>query len=197
MSLALTYTKDIPDPPSSPSVDVPNMKVNTNSIRTIWTRDHFTFESDNAGLHNRVQLVEISTALPVGLRNVGSGTLFTKIVSNPLEGDLFFYRIGAGAAIQMTGPFSPNPIINPGSTFLPGGIMLQWGLFTPVAGDNPVTFIPAFPNNIFNVQVTSVSTLGNTVVVVKSLSPTTAGFVATTSLLPFVPDGVFWMAIGN
>jgi len=196
MSLALTYTKDIPDPPSSPSVDVPNMKVNTNSINTIWTRDHFTFESDNAGLHNRVQLVEINTALPVGLRNIGSGTLFTKISPSPLEGNLFFYRIGAGAAIQMTGPSSPI-IAQNGSSFLPGGIMFQWGAVSPiVVGDNPISFNTVFPNAIYNIQITVVNQFADSIVTVKPLGVTTSGFIAVKSI-GGTGTGIFWTAIGS
>ncbi len=197
MSLALTYTQDIPDPPSSPSVDVPNMKVNTNSVRTIWTRDHFTFESDNAGLHNRVQLVEINTTLPVGLRNVGSGTLFTKISPNPLEGNLFFLRNGSASAIQMTGPLSPLAAGN-GYTFLPGGFLMQWGTFNPgiVVGNNPISFNITFPNNVYNIMISAINASATIVLTINPAGSTTSGFVVVSNV-GVGPVGVAWTAIGN
>jgi hypothetical protein len=194
--MSLTYTRDIPDPPSSPSVDVPNMKVNTNSIDTIWTRDHFTFESANAGLHNRVQLVQISTNLPVGLRPIGSGTLFTKVVGTSPQGELFFYRIGALDAIQMTGPSSPLAATD-GRTFLPGGILIQWGrLPGPVQGDNPISFSTSFPTATFSIQISLVRNAANVDgVVIKSGSITNSGFIA---IAPTPGStAIHWMAIGN
>lgn len=200
MSLALTYTRDIPDPPSSPSVDVPNMKVNTNSIDTIWTRDHFSFESSTAGLHNRVQLVEINTALPVGLAPVNSSTLFAKVTENPLEGNLYYYRIGAPDAIQLTGPLTPVANQN-GYTFLPGGILMQWGLQgSSSATSVPVTFNVPFPNNIYNVSAipvradTSPGSDFSTVIV--TASPSLGGFTIG-NIGGHTMVGWFWTAIGN
>ncbi len=194
--MSFTYTRDIPDPPSSPSVDVPNLKVNTNSIDDIWAVDHFTFADNFAGIHNRVQLKEIGTALPVGLAATGSGTLFTKVTGVSPQGELFFYRQGALVAIQLTGPSTPSAVIN-GFTFLPGGILMQWGLFAaPVAGDNPISFNTAFPTACFNVSITLVRALANVDgVVVKTASVSAAGF---TAIAPTGGSaGIFWTAIGN
>ena len=181
--MSLTYTRDIPDPPSSPSVDVPNMKVNTNSIDDIWRKDHFSFSSATAGLHNRVQLVEIGTALPAGLANVGSGTLFTKVTANPFEGNLYFYRIGAGAAIQMTGPGSPLAAGN-GYTFLPGGFLMQWGTVPAgiVVGNNPISFNITFPNNVYNIMISTINGAANIVLTINPAGSTTSGFVVVSNV---------------
>lgn len=53
---SLPYTLDIPLRTNSPSVDQPNMKVNTNSINSILDVDLYNFGSNFAGQHKQMTL---------------------------------------------------------------------------------------------------------------------------------------------
>lgn len=194
---SLTYTTNIPDPPHSPSVDVPDMKTNTNSAYTIWTADHFTFSDANPGLHKQVQ-INSAGGIPPGLQN-GFETLYAKAAAG--SGELFFTRGNSGIEIQMTGPGAPSATPN-GYTFLPGGILLQWGRSSGGSLDSngKITFPIAFPNNLFVVNPTLISKSGgttstNTISYVTGTGSTTSwqwNYTGTTSYI-----GFYWMAIGN
>jgi len=51
-----SYNRDIPDGPNNPSVDQPNMKINTNSTDDILQVDHVSFEALDGGTHKQVTL---------------------------------------------------------------------------------------------------------------------------------------------
>lgn len=200
--MSFTYTRDIPDPPSSPSVDVPNMKVNTNSIDSIWAVDHQTFSGNNAGTHLKVSLTETSLTatpqvLPTGILGGGFETLYSQPAGvaplGPL-GEIFYSRAG-GVGIQLTGPGTPTKSPN-GYTFLAGGLVLQWGIVNAlVVGDNPVAFLATFGTAIYNVTLSPVNASANVVTTIKPLSVTTAGFTAVLSAGAGA-TGLFWTAIG-
>ncbi len=200
--MSFTYTTGIPAAGNNPSVDQPKMQTNTNSINSLIAVDHFTFSSGNAGAHNRVQLGEIATTIPAGLKGGGFETLYAKVAgSAPLGplGEIFYHRAGALTGIQLTGPGTPTLNVNNGYTFLPGGIMIQWGLKQPaVAGDNVIAFTPVFSNQCLHVTVSVVSNTAGVIATNKQGSTSVAGFTAIVS--PLIPVGtladVSWIAIG-
>jgi hypothetical protein len=57
-----SYNRDIPDGPNNPSVDQPNMKINTNSTDDILQVDHVSFETPDGGTHKQVTLSSKNTA---------------------------------------------------------------------------------------------------------------------------------------
>ncbi len=122
---ALTYTQNLPNPPNLPSQDVGNMQINTNSIYTFLNVDHVNFGNVNNGTHLQVQL-QNQLNIPPGLQN-GFETLYSKATTG--SGELYFTRGATGVEIQMTA--GPNSLTsfgtNPGWTFLPGGLLLQYG----------------------------------------------------------------------
>lgn len=67
-----------------------------------------------------------------------------------------------------------------GQTFLPGGVLLQWFTGTAAASSNSsITFPTAFPNNIYNIQVTpsqASTSLSAVNLYVISGTVTTSGF---------------------
>lgn len=52
--MTFAYTRDIPNPPNNPSSDVPNMKINTNSISDLINVDHQSFGVANGGTHKQI-----------------------------------------------------------------------------------------------------------------------------------------------
>lgn len=52
--MSTTYVKTVPNPPQKPSANVQDMQNNASAIYNIWSKDHFTFDAANPGLHNQV-----------------------------------------------------------------------------------------------------------------------------------------------
>lgn len=193
------YTSGIPNPPNDPSVDVFTMQSNVNAIPQLIDVDHVGFNSTYGGTHAQVQLQELSgiapPGVPTGLVGNGFGTLYTNVING--NGELWYVRGASTTGIQLTGPGTPTVSSN-GYTFLPGGILMEWGNFTATnISTKAVTFPLAFPNNVFNVQVTYVvsdsSTIRNGV---ESGTISKTGFTwigtSTSSLV-----SVYWTAVGN
>jgi len=217
--MSFTYTRDIPDPPSSPSVDVPNMKTNTNSIDSIWTVDHFEFKQINAGRHKQVTLTNEAAPGFVG----GNGALYANA---PVSASFPFWQnangsyqlIGANANSDAAsasfsgfgafGTVTANYAQTAGWTYLPGGMLLQYGSVISTLGTpqiNPSTIAITFPvvystANIV-VSITPICKVaGTTQVHVPSLQSgtlATTGFTCNwdTSTTAYV--GFTWTAIGK
>lgn len=181
-----TYINNIPNGPDNPSDDQPNMKTNTNSISDIIDVDHIGFGQANGGYHRQNRIIARNT-IPGGLFP-GMGTFYVKVVDGEEQ---VFYTAGAnGTEYQITrsiqGSFSAFSA-NPGWTFLPGGLLLQYGL----SAANPVVFPTAFTSTPFSIQITRNSSSGLTtslpVVTVSNTQFTTNN----------APGFFFWMAIGK
>lgn len=120
------------------------------------------------------------------------------------SGEIFLTRDNSGVQIQLTGPGTPTiggSGNNFGYTFLPGGILLQWGFITISSSPNPYLFVAPnipFPNNCFNISLSlnanSSTSAANTASTIGT--PLTTGFrwnfTGTTSY-----QFIYWTAIGN
>jgi hypothetical protein len=193
--MSFTYTQNVPNPPNLPSADVGNMQTNTNSIFSIWNVDHETFGSAGSidGRHKQVSL--INEAAPGVPANIG-GVLFA---NNPAPTNISwpFWQNASGTTQLISGIPSAA---NPGYSFLPGGLIIQWGTKTPLVNQTltAVTFPIAFPNNCFVVLVTEKRTASpNNVdqLYVNAKSTTTFSYYATTTGTGFASFD--WIAIGN
>lgn len=194
------YDETIPNPSHSPAQDVTQMQVNSASIDGIIAVDHIGFGLANGGKHNQAQLATLG-AIPAGLIN-GFETLYAKAAAG--SGELYFTRGSSGTEIQMTGPGAPLAATN-GYTFLPGGILVQWGL--ALATKNVLTttlFVTDnkdFPNACFSVfaqpAATGAQASDYCTIQMQDSSISTTGFsfyMNTTSSRFF---GIYWLAIGN
>jgi len=193
--MSFTYTKGIPNPPNFPSQDVPNMKINTDSIYDIINVDHFSFEGGGSpvsnidGRHRQVSLAnEAAPAIPAGI----GGVLFA---NNPAPTNISwpFWENVSGTTQLISGV--PNPIAN-GHTFLPGGIILQWGFVAIPANQAVVPFSVSFNSLPFSIQLTTFQlNLGNTVYSVEAIpAPTVAQFIVNVQGSGL--GSLYWMAIG-
>lgn len=192
--MTFVYTNTVPNPPNLPSTDVNAMQTNTATIDSWVQRDHFGFNTDNGGLHNKVSLPnQGAPAIPTNMNAV----FFAKAVG----GNSWPHWVnGIGVAgFQITGSAAavyPSAVAN-GYSFLPGGLIIQWGKFlipTTVAVNVPMNI--NFPTNMLwgngildatgnpgaSVRVSSLATNQLTFALVNF------GTINVTS--------VYWMAIG-
>ena len=203
------YTRDRPNPPNNPSSDVPDMKVNTNSIDDIISVDHVSFNESNGGFHNQTRLLS-HAVIPAALI-AGIGTLYTKQAASVTE--LFYTPDNSGDEYQITRTNTTNfslfaQLVNDynsvgtkydgGWTFLPGGLLLQYGKVHPPTANGSVTFPIAFTSDVFSVQLTARNdnTSGNhsafTYYINGALSLNSFTYAASTS----GSQVLFWIAIG-
>lgn len=147
--------------------DYQNIQNNFTQLDTTYKVDHVPLtQPTNNGFHLKASLVEqIVDPIPP----VGVDTLYTKVFGSPMAGELFYVRGGAGTPIQMTSgdifPYTNNytPIRSPavppvgtafsaGSTFLPGGFLMQYG--TVDASKTTVIYPFLFSSAPFMIQLT-------------------------------------------
>jgi hypothetical protein len=147
---SFTYNGNIPNPPNNPSNDVSTMQTNATSIGNIIAVDHVGFNTSNGGYHTVAHFVPQSVNPP---KLSGIGEIFCKTIVSPVNDEVMFWQNGSGNVIQMTMNFVPNATTN-GYSFLPGGIIIQWGLVVqslPSGSSSTFTtnFNIPFPNQPF------------------------------------------------
>ncbi len=213
----MTYQSGIPTGNVKFSVDYQNIQGNFSVLDTSYGINHFAFSdsSSKKGKHKFVDMPTLNTPVtdttPPSSLVSGDGAIYT---SRPgISTELFYANDGTGAAFKLTnvsaavaaGNFSKFGT-NPGWTFLPGGLILQWGSVTSTANTfQTLTFSLAgnieFPNNCFSVFTQpfgsgSVPGGGATIEIRKStLSKTLFNWVYVTGSGQY--EGFFWVAIGN
>lgn len=134
-----SYYVDRPDANNNPSLDQPDMKVNTNSISSLISEDHIGFNQNNGGLHKQVRM-PIQATIPSGTIS-NSGTTYVKTANGSAQ---IFYTNGiTGNEYQLTrvdnagySTFADTT----GWTFLPGGLILQYGSTTTTGVSTLVSF---------------------------------------------------------
>lgn len=137
----MTYTLGIPADGQSLGNSKSQVRGNFTTIFNAFAVNHVAFNSLPEGVHKRVDLQEVANPTPP----LTIDTLFCKVTSIPL-GELFYVR-GAGGPpntpIQLTNGTPVNAAS--GFTFLPGGMIMQWGMTTLSAGSQAnVAFNPTF-----------------------------------------------------
>lgn len=182
----LTYNTNIPNAPNNPSSDQPLMQTNTNSIGTWVAQDHYGFADSSGGLHKQVRMPVLGVVPTIG---AATGCIYAKTVGGVSQ--LFYSQDASGKEYQLSvadtanfGTFSTNP----GWTFLPGGLRLQYGTGTTTNLTTAVTFPVAFTIAVYSVVASknTSSTYGVTNV-------TNAGFVFQNGASGAT---FYWLAIG-
>lgn len=128
----LDYIQNVPNPPDVPSNDVPDMKINTNSIYTWAAIDHHGYE-DNLGGYHKVIRQDVQGSTPANIPNINQ--IFVKSYLPPFSGataDTQLYALtGNGGLSQLTG----NDAETDGWQWI-GGVLLQWGNVLGTHGTN-------------------------------------------------------------
>ncbi|HMG16084.1 MAG TPA: hypothetical protein VK590_11590 [Saprospiraceae bacterium] len=202
------YTRDIPNPPNNPSSDVPNMKINTNSISDLINVDHISFGVANGGYHKVVHLSPQTTPGTI----VGIGQLYSKTISGDQQ---LFYKPGSGNEYQLTRTISasfarfgvniaygtPPALFTQigGWTFLPGGLLMQYGFYgrTGATGSSGnIQFPVTWRTGAYSISLSLYRNSGNQSLAIDSGSPpstTQFSFLSSAS----GSDGIYWSAIGK
>jgi len=189
------FDATVPATNDNPSADQPDMLVNNQSTLGILGTDHITFNLNNGGQHKAITFNQDASYVPVAFP-VNPPQLFTNTVDgagNALPGgvpELFYY---SGSNVQSQNQYVSRPT---GSVLLPGGIIMKWGQANNISDGAAFTFVPAFPNNVFSLQVSGGTS--------SSPQPTINFSQGTLSVTGFTakitgtqPINFYYIAIGN
>jgi len=201
------YLPNIPLASDLLSVSQGNIKDNFFTANAIMDVNHYPFNDTtaNKGKHKFVAMPVLG-AIPTVV--AGDGAVYTKTNATS---QLFFTADGSGNEYQLTttsdADFSkfgtsiaygspPAPDIQEGGwTFLPGGLLLQYGKYTVVSGNNRVVQFPIAFTSVFCVQVTAITTTSNQVAVLTSNDDTT--FTWRNAITSAIVTQLYWSAIGK
>ncbi len=203
------YNANIPTGLINLDVDYKNIQNNFSQLDTTFGKNHFTYSNatSNNGKHTFVQMVK-SAAIPAGL-SANEGTLYTKMPAAVTN--LYYSPDNTSDEYQMTRTETANfatfgtntnypvPVVNQdgGWTFLPGGLLLQYGKMTETAHNTntgtPVVFPIPFTSFLASLTATRRNNNSNTTYSIISEGLSGFNFVSNGgSNQPF-----YWMAIGK
>lgn len=193
-----TYQPGIPTGLVDLDVDYQNLQDNFQQLNIAYGVDHVPFSDTSgvppggiSGMHTIIHLQ--SNAAPSAVATVGQ--LFNTNQNDNINTDtVLWFLTGGGRLLQLTRNFVPTLNTN-GATFLPGGIILQWGT-QALPGTGTTNFLVR-NTAVYNVQTTLIGDSSSSNIV--SVIATTAGnpgkftwnFTGSSSYTSF-----FWMAIG-
>lgn len=142
----MTYTPDIPLSGESLGSTRDRTRGNFQEIAAVEAINHVAFNTTGKGKHKFLQMPEVTASgagVPATLTNEGG--VYVDVAINPAEANLFFRGENNGFNYQMTaadqtnsGVFGNNTTYTGaqafekgGWTFLPGGLIMQYGSVLP------------------------------------------------------------------
>lgn len=190
-----TYTLGYPPDGSSLGQTKSTIRNNLDGTFETLAVDHINNNgqpgTNPAGYHNVIHSVPQGSN-PGAI--AGFGQLFSKSVSSVITDTALFWETGTGLIQQLTANITPS-IVPTGYTFIPGGVLVQWGGSASGADNQLVAFPLAFPTSVFTLQITPYNTT-STITSSSSLGTVTlTNFVFRTASSNV--KGFFWFAIGN
>ncbi len=207
----MSYTQDIPVSGDSLGGTRDRIRTNFQLISSVFGQNHLTFGQSNQGLHKYVVMPEADTlAAPDGVpgTNANEAALFMNPGDNPAETNLFIRGESNGNNWELTrldnanfarfgkeAASAPSLTLPNGWTFLPGGLIMQWGEVPNVVTTGTVTFNVKninFPSTILSV-FTSLNKDSNESSNVHTLTTTSFQYRTTTSS---GTGTLYWWALG-
>jgi hypothetical protein len=201
----MSWTPNIPRTGQSLGVTRDPVRNNFTVIRDIFNNNHYTFDEANPGKHRFLQLPEQGAAPTTG-PNEG-GFYAKQDAATPNETALFVRGESNGFEYQLTKAISTGTAVFGnntnyigdnwgGWTFLPGGLVMQYGRKINPGNSGTITFPIPFPsgNSPFSIITTNERTSA------RSSSVNQAGISATSFNYFLETDGsvaINWIAIGN
>lgn len=187
------------------------IRTNFNLIRSTVDQNHVDFDLANAGKHTCVQIPVLAAIpanpIPPGGLVAGEATIYAKTSGG--ESQLFATPDASGNEYQMsafrTGDYAsfgnytnyapPVANQNGGWTFLPGGLILQYGEMKSTGATTPVVFPIAFSSPPYAVTATRAqSSSANSAYGIPTTSATGFNFASTSSAIGIIFQ---WTAIGK
>ena len=186
----MTYLPGIPSAGDIQSVSQGQFQTNFQQLENVFDNDHYAWDYATValrGFHLQVTLPQAAAdpttaASQVALYSKSDGT-------NP---QLFYRRQSAGTAIQMTSNTDPSASGN-GYSFLPGRILIQWGLAGISGSTNPVTFSTAFSGTPWSIVATPYNNNGNVTLATQNFSSSSFTIYSSSSTAHLSAS---WVAIG-
>lgn len=183
----MTYNPSIPQPNDILSQSQAQIQTNFAQADTIFDVNHITFDNASVasrGKHRRVDLIRVAAPGSIATEAV----VYQKLASG--SSNLFMQRDGVGTEIQLTGP---NPVIAAtGTTFLPGGMIMNFGSVVGALAGNTATFATPFPTNVFAITLGIGDSTVTRTATVSSITLNDCLIKCSTG-----PNTVYYIAIGN
>lgn len=212
-----SYQPGIPTGTVNLDVDYQNIQDNFQQANTSFGIDHVPFSVntlDNpAGYHTSIHYVPVSTTVTNPPNNnppvqptttPGFGQLWSAQINDGINIDeALFFLTGGNRNLQLTRNFVPTKASN-GATFLPGGLIMNWGIATVnISGaSTDINFTQPFASNltVYSITISCINTGGNSPssnnVYVKSGTVLANKFTVTNSSSGSITQ-IYWMAIGS
>ncbi len=184
--VTLTFNASIPQPNDIISQSQAQIQTNFSQTNTIFDVNHITF--DNAavasrGKHRRVDLTRVAAPGSIAAEAV----LYQKLADG--NSQIFMQRDANATEIQLTGQY---PVVAAtGSTFLPGGLLMNWGSVAGSASGNPAVFATPFTTALYSV------TLGIFDTNVSRTATWEAAGLTQITIRSSAVNTVFYIAIGK
>lgn len=169
----MTYSADLPITGDSLGGTRDRVRTNFQVISTTLAVNHVAFGgAAGEGKHKFLQMPEV-TASGAGVPStaVNEGGFYTDVGTNPAETNLFFRGENSGNSYQLThvdssltASFATAAGVNSsGWTFLPGGLLLQYGLRSVAAKGTAttITYPKPFATAVYSVTIGSVTNEGD------------------------------------
>jgi len=175
----MTYNPNIPQPGDFLSDSQSQILNNFSSANASFGINHVNFATaTNNGKHKFCELLN-QAAVPTPVSN--QGVVYTKKDASN-RSQLFYSPDSTGDEYQITrviGASIATFSTNPGWTFLPGGMLMQWGTASSIAGGTATVVFPvAFTATPYSIQATVFQNTANRhSVYIKTMTNT--GFVST------------------
>jgi hypothetical protein len=190
----MAYTQDIPQPSDIPSQSQAQILANFQAINSStegFGLDHVQFDAvSDKGKHKQSTYIEqsvdpVTAANEMALYSKDDGSGNTRLFIAPESAAPIFQLTGATPSVSTSG-----------STFLPGGLILKYGIKNTPVNNTVITFSSAFPNNVYSIILTPVKS-DNTSrsMYVKTGTAAVTGFTIQTDSGTFT--SVYYLAIGN
>ena len=197
----MTYNPNVPLGNQTISSTQSPIQTNFDQANIGFGIDHQPFTDNTAtqGIHKKTTY-NLQPADPAAV--VAGPIVYSKAVTYPgprIKDELFIRQdTTTGSVVTQLTNFFNNPTLAPdGSSYLPGGLLIQWGSVSPIVlATTSVPFINGgFPNKCINVQITAVrnSDSASVVYVVPgSVSTTQFNFRSSSASI----SSIYWFAIG-
>lgn len=201
----MTYNPVIPLGSRTISDNGPGFRANFTQANTHFAIDHTAFTSGtNVGFHKKISFIGVNPAAVVPITTEGITVVaeyMPNVALEERERYALFYRQNsaahADADYQLTGTQVPvNASV--GSTFLPGGLMIQWGrtAVLPIGTSPAIPFQTDFDAAPYSIVITAIKAGGGSGlgIFVKNGSETKHQFKVLNEAS--APHDIYWVAIG-
>jgi hypothetical protein len=203
----MTYTTNIPVSGDTLGGTRDRIRTNFQEIANVMAENHVAFNDADEGKHKFLQMPVQAAAPATGaseaafyVKDDGGGVAQFFVKGEQTGSEYQITSIASGADAQIA-EFGTNTnysgSLNGGWSFLPGGLLIQYGLTGSYSGDSTPTiaFPKAFSEVPYSIQATMLRNVSNVDVVYIRQAPTTTNFQLRINQIG--SSKIYWIAIGK